>query len=270
MLPVISAALTTILAFLPMLLMTGTTGEFFSYIPKTVTFALIASLIEALFILPIHFLDWGPKKPPSGKSVAAADDPFHHLRSGPFGLLWRLYQRFLETLLDHKLITFTVLTVVFLSSLAVLVLSATGILPLIKVKFFPGNYFRYHVTVVNPVGTPIEQTDAVVRDLSRLIMSLGEGQAQSASGSAGFYEDQDYVRHTGSNFGQIVVTLPEQKYQRFPENPQNDPLVHLEYMRQKIKQHITDRVPEHALYAFDQPYSRKATVRRPAKPSISG
>ena len=240
MLPVISAALTTILAFLPMLLMTGTTGEFFSYIPKTVTFALIASLIEALFILPIHFLDWGPKKPPSGKSVAAADDPFHHLRSGAFGLLWRLYRRFLETLLDHKLITFAVLTVIFLSSLAVLVLSATGILPLIKVKFFPGNYFRYHVTVVNPVGTPIEQTDAVVRDLSRLIMSLGEGQAQSASGSAGFYEDQDYVRHTGSNFGQIVVTLPEQKYQRFPENPQNDPLKHLEYIRQKIKQHISD------------------------------
>ena len=94
--------------------------------------------------------------------------------------------------------------------------------------------------IVNPVGTPIEQTDAVVRDLSRLIMSLGEGQAQSASGSAGFYEDQDYVRHTGSNFGQIVVTLPEQKYQRFPENPQNDPLKHLEYIRQKIEHHISD------------------------------
>ena len=241
MLPVTAAALTTVLAFLPMLLMTGTTGEFFAYIPQTVTFALIASLIEALFILPIHFLDWGPKKPPSEKPDAANDDPFHHLRSGPFGSFWRLYQRLLENLLDHKLITFSVLTVVFLSSLAVLVLSATGILPLIKVKFFPGNYFRYHVTVVNPVGTPIEQTDAIVRDLSRLIISLGEGQAQSASGSAGFYEDQDYVRHTGSNFGQIVVTLPEQRYQSFPENPRNDPLMHLEYIRQKIRRHTTDR-----------------------------
>ena len=240
MLPVTAAALTTVLAFLPMLLMTGTTGEFFAYIPKTVTFALIASLIEALFILPIHFLDWGPKKPPTKATEVANDDPFHHLSSGLFGWFWKVYRRFLETLLDHKLITFTGLTIVFLSSLAVLVLSATGVVPLIKVKFFPGNYFRYHVTVVNPVGTPIEKTDAIVRDLSRLIMALGEGQAQSASGSAGFYEDQDYVRHTGSNFGQIVVTLPEQRNQKFPDNSRNDPLVHLEYIRQKIKQHLAE------------------------------
>ncbi len=61
MLPVIASALTTILAFIPMLMMTGSTGDFFAYIPKTVTYALLASLIEALFILPIHFLEWGPK-----------------------------------------------------------------------------------------------------------------------------------------------------------------------------------------------------------------
>ncbi len=58
MLPVISSAITTVLAFIPMLIMTGSTGEFFAQIPKTVTYALIASLLEALFILPIHILDW--------------------------------------------------------------------------------------------------------------------------------------------------------------------------------------------------------------------
>ncbi|MBF0203784.1 MAG: efflux RND transporter permease subunit [Desulfamplus sp.] len=61
-LPIASAALTTVLAFLPMLIMTGTTGDFFSVIPKAVTFALIASLFEAVFCLPVHILDWGPKK----------------------------------------------------------------------------------------------------------------------------------------------------------------------------------------------------------------
>ena len=62
MLPVFSSALTTILAFVPMLIMTGSTGDFFAVIPKTVTYALFASLVEALFILPIHVLDWGPKQ----------------------------------------------------------------------------------------------------------------------------------------------------------------------------------------------------------------
>ena len=238
MLPVISAAITTVLAFLPMLIMTGTTGEFFSYIPKTVTYALVASLVEALFILPIHFLDWGPKRPPPSKSEIDENDPFVHLRSGIFAPFWRLYRRCVVWLLDHKTITFVGITVLFVSSMTILVLSATGIVPLIKVKFFPGNYFRYHVTVATAVGTSIEKTDAVVRDLSRFILSLGAAQAQSAAGSAGFYEDQDYVRHTGSHFGQIVITLPEQKYRDFPDNPGNDPMRHLDYIRGKLQDHV--------------------------------
>ncbi len=82
MLPVISSSLTTILAFVPMLIMTGSTGDFFSVIPKAVSYALAASLFEALFILPIHILDWGPKR-----IVRPATDNeglFHHLNSsGP-------------------------------------------------------------------------------------------------------------------------------------------------------------------------------------------
>ncbi len=57
-LPVVSATATTVAAFLPMLIMSGSTGEFFAQVPKAVTFALIASLIECLLILPPHFLDW--------------------------------------------------------------------------------------------------------------------------------------------------------------------------------------------------------------------
>ena len=52
--PVISAVLTTVAGFLPLLLMTGMIGKFMSAIPKTVSFALLASLIEAILILPSH------------------------------------------------------------------------------------------------------------------------------------------------------------------------------------------------------------------------
>ncbi|MFC1858675.1 efflux RND transporter permease subunit, partial [Thermodesulfobacteriota bacterium] len=241
MLPVISSALTTILAFIPMLIMTGSTGEFFSYIPKTVTYALIASLIEALFILPIHVLDWGPK---DGRAVKMADetsDPFHHLKSGIFAPLWRIYRRLIEAILDHKIITIAILSGVFLGVIAILGLSITGVAPLIKVKFFPGNYFRYHITVEAPVGTAIEKTDQMVRDISRFIMSLGENQAQSASGRAGFYEDIDYVRHSGSHLGEIVVTLPDKDIRDFPENPGNDPMQHLEYIRRHTRQFTAQR-----------------------------
>jgi len=237
MLPVIASALTTVLAFVPMLLMSGSTGDFFAYIPKTVTYALVASLIEALFVLPIHFLEWGPRDGSRSARMMQehdAEDAFSHLSSGLFAPFWVAYRWSVEKILDHKIIAFTAMTVILVTAVGILVLSASGVLPLIKVEFFPGNYFRYHVTVNTPVGTAIEKTDAIVRDLSRYIMSLGTSQAQSTSGSAGYYEDEDYTRHDGSHYGQIVVTLPEEKNRDFPENPANDPQLHLEYIRAQL------------------------------------
>jgi multidrug efflux pump subunit AcrB len=239
MLPVFSSALTTVMAFLPMLIMTGSTGDFFAYIPKTVTYALIASLVESLFILPIHILDWGPRSRSDG--VTEDEDPFHHLKQGLFAPLWRVYNWLLHRLLNHKVLTLLGISGLFAAAAAVLILSVTGIAPLIRVKFFPGNYFRYHVTVATPIGTPIEVTDTTVRDLSRFIMSLGPGQAHSASGTAGYYEDEDYLRHSGNHYGQIVVTLPEDADRNFPENPDNNPIAHLSYMREKIREFVTTR-----------------------------
>jgi multidrug efflux pump subunit AcrB len=240
MLPVVSSALTTILAFLPMLIMTGSTGEFFSYVPKTVTFALCASLFEALLILPIHILDWGPKAK-SGQYVSEEEDPFLHLRRGLFAPLWKIYRFLVEKFLRFKLLTLSCVFFLFVVAVAILVLSATGMVPLIKVKFFPGNYFRYHVTIAMPAGTAIEKTDSVVRDISRYIKSLGPGQAQSTSGSAGFFEDEDYQRHTANNHGQIVVTLPEESVRDFPSNSVNDPMRYLGTIRQMIKTYVASR-----------------------------
>lgn len=238
MLPVISSMLTTVLAFIPMLIMTGSTGDFFSIIPKTVSYALAASLLEAMFILPIHIFDWGPKYAGTAIPTEEEEIPFAHLKSGVFGWLWRIYRRAVIWILDHKAITFIGINVAFVSALAILLLSMLGIAPLVKVKFFPGNYFRYHVTVQTAAGTAIERSDAVIRDISRFIMSLGTNQAQSTAGYAGFYEDQDYVRHYGPNYGQVVVTLPEKKERNFPDNPGNDPMQHLTYMRGKVKAYV--------------------------------
>ncbi|MDY6953631.1 MAG: efflux RND transporter permease subunit, partial [Thermodesulfobacteriota bacterium] len=62
--PVIAATSTTVAAFLPMLIMSGSTGEFFAQIPIAISAAIAASLFECLIILPSHFADW-----PGAKSV---------------------------------------------------------------------------------------------------------------------------------------------------------------------------------------------------------
>lgn len=52
--PVVAAAMTTVLAFLPMLLIKGEIGVFIKILPVMVTILIISSLIEAFVFLPLH------------------------------------------------------------------------------------------------------------------------------------------------------------------------------------------------------------------------
>ncbi|MEZ4752626.1 MAG: efflux RND transporter permease subunit [Bdellovibrionota bacterium] len=55
--PITATALTTIGAFLPMLVTRGIMGEFIKFIPIVVTIALVVSLVESFFLLPLR-LKW--------------------------------------------------------------------------------------------------------------------------------------------------------------------------------------------------------------------
>ncbi len=237
MLPVVSTVITTILAFLPMLIMTGSTGEFFSVIPMTVTFALAASLFEALFILPVHIKEWGPKTLP--RQAAHVSEGFaSHLETGIFRVPWRIYKRLLDVLLANRLKTVGLLFAVFVIAVVILVLSVTGIVARIKVEFFPARFFRYHIALEMPPETSLEKTDEVVRDLSLFIVGMGEGQAHAAAGSAGMYETEDYQVRYAHNLGQVVVMFPPEKERDFPDNPKNDVMFHIEYIRDRANEYL--------------------------------
>ncbi len=59
--PVTSAVLTTMAAFLPLMLLPGIVGEFMFVIPFVVTIGLSVSLLEAFWILPAHVIVMNPK-----------------------------------------------------------------------------------------------------------------------------------------------------------------------------------------------------------------
>ena len=62
--PITATVLTTIVAFLPMLVTTGVMGEFIKWIPIVVTTALLISLFESFCLLP-NRLQWLSQKKPS-------------------------------------------------------------------------------------------------------------------------------------------------------------------------------------------------------------
>lgn len=75
--PVVGAVTTTIAAFIPILFMTGIMGKFCRPIPIVVSIALLASLVEALIVLPSHLAEWGTprnwlKPSPSDKPLERA------------------------------------------------------------------------------------------------------------------------------------------------------------------------------------------------------
>ncbi len=55
--PVISSILTTIAAFLPLLTISGVMGKFLREMPIIVAFTLLASLLEAITVLPVHLYE---------------------------------------------------------------------------------------------------------------------------------------------------------------------------------------------------------------------
>lgn len=232
-LPVVSATLTTICAFLPMLIMTGSVGEFFAQIPKAVAFALAASVLECLLILPIHYKDYGPK-PDLTKARVPEDereeDSIPFLRKPADAVMrWGLRHRWLCMI-------FMILTVGV--SFGILYLSITGKASLIRVKFFPDDYGSFFVDVEMPVGTAIERTDEVLRDISKRIVAGGPGMAESTAAFAGYVLDEDFEVTFASHLGNVTVTIPPQGKREFADHPKNDPLVHLDWMREQLQPYV--------------------------------
>lgn len=86
---VIASSLTTIAAFLPLLLIGGSFGSLLVDIPTVVTAAIIASLIECFIILPGH-LSHGSKAKPMGSARRRFEDAFNRFRDGRFQRLVKL------------------------------------------------------------------------------------------------------------------------------------------------------------------------------------
>ncbi len=223
-LPVISATMTSVAAFLPMLIMTGATGEFFAQIPKAVSYAIIASLFQCLLILPIHYLDFGPRQN-AGKPIPGLDTD-----NALLAFIRRLVEKVLCFTMANRWKTVLVVFGTFAVAVVILGLSMSGKVPLIKIQFFPDDYRLYYIDIEGPANTSIEEIDRQVKQLSELIMADGPGKARATSGFAGFFINDDYEPVFGNNRGTVMVTMPSQGEQDFEE-----PLQHLDSIRDRLK-----------------------------------
>lgn len=198
--PVTSATLTTMAAFLPILLMTGVMGEYMGFLPKTVSIALSASLVVALIANPLILSMLMKRTVKDGQIVKPEED----LRQ-----LKRLYVRGISWALNHRIL---VVCFIFVS-----LLGAFGLLAfkLVKVEMFPDVDFDYiYITVETPKGTEVDVTDAVARRVEQLVRKHVPEVVQVVStiGQRGQSAmELSFSSGTISYFAEVTIELTDSK-----------------------------------------------------------
>ncbi|MBI9078838.1 MAG: efflux RND transporter permease subunit [Pseudodesulfovibrio sp.] len=236
-LPVLAATSTTVAAFLPMLIMSGSSGEFFALVPKAVSFAILASIIECLFILPLHFMDW-----PGARTLEKEARTHSRRASDPKSLIWlkKVTDSVLQLSMRHKWKSLFLVFGAFVMAVIILGVSVSGVMPLLRIKFFPDEYNLYYVSMEGPVGTGVYVSSQKAKEISSFVKSFGPGSTKSCSALGGMDVNDDYETVYGSNRAIVTVELPAKDEQEFIENPDNDPVLLLEIVREKLNPFAKD------------------------------
>ena len=162
--PIISAILTTMLAFSTFLFLDGRIGEFFGEVSVIVLLTLSVSLIEALIILPSHIAH--------SKTLQKGTKPYKfNLKAEQFMNYLRdnLYEPVLNFFLRYKLIGFAIM-------LGLLIFTIGGISSgIIRTTFFPQIASdRVQITLNMPQGTNENVTDSLISNLEKSVWQVNE------------------------------------------------------------------------------------------------
>ncbi len=192
--PVTTAVLTTIAAFLPLMLLPGLLGDFMRVVPIVVTVALIVSLIEAFWMLPSHIAEFQPDLLKPGRAQAVRNRITRQLR--------HIYTKFLLRVLRSPKHSLGTATALLLFAVALIVAG------FVRIDFFATDFFRlFYIGVQMPPGTSLEKTSATLELVNKAVIeNLKPGVARGIVNYAGFQLTETEA-HLGDERGQIFVSL---------------------------------------------------------------
>jgi multidrug efflux pump subunit AcrB len=186
--PVLAATATIIFSFLPLLILTGSSGEFIAALPVTVAIALAVSFIVAVFITPIfcHFFIKKGLHDPGSDKAAGTKEKFSILNVIQTG-----YRVVIVFFMRHKVPAVAMGAGAF----------AVGLLlfRLVPQQFFPSaERNQFVIDVWMGQGSRIEATDAVMRRME------------------GYMQERKEIEHFATFVGQ---SAPRFYYNVNPQQP---------------------------------------------------
>ncbi|WP_305041133.1 efflux RND transporter permease subunit [Geoalkalibacter sp.] len=150
--PVIFSVLTTIVAFLPLVYVSGMMGKFIGVIPLVVISILAVSLIEVLFVLPAHLSLGGPRQAPGGL-LGGIDRVRRRFGRALDAFIAGPYRRTLDLCLRFRYATLAAAVAVLLLSVG---LVGGGFIRFLFMPAVDGDVVL--VSLEMPPGTPVELT----------------------------------------------------------------------------------------------------------------
>jgi CzcA family heavy metal efflux pump len=168
----VGSSLSTIVIFIPFLLMTGVAGSYFSVMTNTMIITLVSSFFVTWIGLPVIYLLLSKKH----RTRAQKKEKPHAVKK----------QRWVSFFILNPFIS--------LGIAAALVISIILILPRLETGFLPEmDEGSIVLDYTSPPGTSLEETDKILREAEKIIVSVPEVEA--------------YSRRTGTEMG-FFITEP--------------------------------------------------------------
>ncbi len=218
--PVVTTVLTTVAAFVPFLLLPGTMGFFLKPLPIVVTFALLLSLLEVLFILPSHLSDI--ITPAYANKVRRGERLWLtrlrrrerltglrrlHVRGQRLWLtsLRHAYERVLRLAVRWRYVAVTLIV----AASVLLAVAAQYRVPFVLFRDFESSQF--FVNFETSANAKLEDTEAVLVQAEEIVLGLPPGELKSLATTVGVaFLDVNRVTR-GSNVGQLTLELRDDR-----------------------------------------------------------
>ncbi len=224
--PVVTTVLTTVAAFVPFLLLPGTMGVFLEPLPIVVTFALLLSLLEVLFILPSHLSDvitpgyagklrrnerlWLTRLRRRERLTGLRR---LHVRGQRLWLtgLRRVYETVLGLAIRWRYVAVSVIV----AASVLLAVAAQYRVPFVLFREFESSQF--FVNFETSANAKLEDTEAVAVQAENVALGLPDSELKSLSTTVGtaFLDANRVVK--GSNVGQLTLELHDDRTRKTAE-----------------------------------------------------
>jgi multidrug efflux pump len=197
--PLIAGTMTTVAVFAPLFFLSGVIGQFISSIPFTIIFVLIASIFVALGFVPLLALALTSRSTTPNRLEQKQEEWTHVAQE------W--YRARLSAFLAKQREQKIFLWVLAISFFLVLLLPISGLL---KTIFFPPEDVDYvYVAIETKQGTPVNQTDLVLRSVEEMLYEEDVVKAfSSTAGSGSFFTGSS---DAGGKFANITVELKKER-----------------------------------------------------------